>query len=178
MHLLSQYFALTLRRPPYLHFCSFVELLMTMYTYCVCRVRNLERLHRIVSQYCVGSGVIKNEFFCRYVHSHWRKKFPYLPTACKSRANFLIMHADLAVLPRVTLDEFNEQENAPASLLRRVCVLERTNPEVCINIPEFLLRWTFAHYLPTHSVLRPFSDHLFSASHTQRMLLLLARGIF
>jgi len=40
----------------------------------------------------------------------------FLSAARKSRADFLIMHADLAVLPRVTPDEFNEQENAPPSL--------------------------------------------------------------
>lgn len=40
----------------------------------------------------------------------------FLSAARKSRADFLIVHAGLAVLPRVTPDEFNEQENTPPSL--------------------------------------------------------------
>jgi len=56
----------------------------------------------------------------------------FLSAARKSRADFLIMHADLAVLPRVTPDEFNEQENAPPSLAPSVR-LERTNSKVCVN---------------------------------------------
>lgn len=39
------------------------------------------------------------------------------------------MHADLAVSPRVTPEEFNEQENAPGLVRRQLCASRANEPQ-------------------------------------------------
>lgn len=67
------------------------------------------------------------------------------------------MHADLAVLPRVTPEEFNEQENAPGSYTSGVCAPRANEPRSMRKYRSRVrTRWAFTRPHSPFSLFFPF----------------------